>query len=181
MGNLDMRATAEVLKIHKQEYDPASFPEYVRPDALREGAVHVIVADDENDIRNLVCFSATVNGFSEVTQAANGLEAMGTINASDAQTVIVSLDNVMPGMKGTHVIEQLIKGGAFDTEAQKTRRLRVFFASSQGTDAIETLREIPGIEQAMPFIAVATKPYEDAFAIGDIFKELQSREVAGAA
>lgn len=70
------------------EVDPAVAP------------VHVLVADDDDDIRDLVVFKLTQCGY-RVTAVADGLEALDAIR--DHRPDLAVLDVMMPGLSGIDV------------------------------------------------------------------------------
>ncbi|MEV5440503.1 response regulator [Streptomyces sp. NPDC052682] len=65
---------------------------------------HVLVADDDTDIRELVAFKLTQDGH-EVTAVEDGLQALQTIQ--DHKVDLALLDIRMPGMSGLEVCRQL--------------------------------------------------------------------------
>lgn len=65
---------------------------------------HVLVADDEADIRRLITFTLQRRGY-EVTQAAAGDEALRL--AIQAPPDVAVLDVMMPGLTGVEVARQL--------------------------------------------------------------------------
>jgi two-component system phosphate regulon response regulator PhoB len=65
---------------------------------------HVLVADDEVDVLNLVSQNLTAAGFA-VTKAADGLEALEKVRRT--QPALVVLDLNMPKMTGTDVLRAL--------------------------------------------------------------------------
>lgn len=67
-------------------------------------AGHVLVADDDPDIRDLVAFKLTTAGY-EVEVVADGLAALDHARARPPRLVL--LDVMMPGLSGLDVAQQL--------------------------------------------------------------------------
>ncbi len=65
---------------------------------------HVLVADDDADIRDLVAFKLTTAGY-EVETVADGLAALEHARARRPRLVL--LDVMMPGLSGLDVAHQL--------------------------------------------------------------------------
>ncbi|MEV5439575.1 response regulator [Streptomyces sp. NPDC052682] len=65
---------------------------------------HVLVADDDTDIRELVAFKLTQDGH-EVTAVEDGLQALQALEEKAVD--IALLDIRMPGMSGLDVCRQL--------------------------------------------------------------------------
>lgn len=68
----------------------------------------VLVVDDEPAIRNVLRSLLELEGY-EVHTAANGLEALSALEASDARLVL--LDLVMPEMDGAEFLRELERTG----------------------------------------------------------------------
>jgi len=66
--------------------------------------MNILIADDENDIRNLVKISLEENGYSVLT-AQNGKEAWDIITSQDVQLAI--LDVMMPVMDGFSLLRKI--------------------------------------------------------------------------
>ena len=64
----------------------------------------VLVADDDNDIRELVAFKLTQAGY-EVVTAADGVSALETARTTPLDLAV--LDLMMPGLSGLDVCAQL--------------------------------------------------------------------------
>jgi CheY-like chemotaxis protein len=65
---------------------------------------HIVVADDDPDILNIVCMSLEAMGHT-VERATNGREAVGLAKASHPQLVVMDL--MMPEMNGYEATEAL--------------------------------------------------------------------------
>lgn len=66
----------------------------------------VLVADDDDDIRDLVVFKLTQSGF-EVRAVADGLEALDAVR--DLRPKLAVLDVMMPGLSGLDVTRAIRK------------------------------------------------------------------------
>ncbi len=85
---------------------------------------HILVAEDERDIRELVAFTLTFAGH-EVTQAANGREAVDM--TLEARPDLVILDVRMPRMTGYEACRAIKDHDEFGA-------LPVVFLSARGQD-----------------------------------------------
>jgi DNA-binding response OmpR family regulator len=74
-------------------------------DPSTPGTVRVLVADDEDDIRDLVCLAVAKAGCTVVRSLADGAEALATARAELPELVV--LDVSMPGATGLQVCEAL--------------------------------------------------------------------------
>ncbi len=75
-------------------------------DAARvAAAVRVLVADDADDIRDLVCLAARKAGAGEITAVADGTAALAAARLSPPDLAV--LDVSMPGATGLEVCEAL--------------------------------------------------------------------------
>lgn len=90
-----------------------------------ESAQHVLVADDDGDIRELVVFKLEQAGF-KVTSATTGVEAWNAIVADPPDLAI--LDVMMPGMSGIDVVRKV---RADDTVAD----LKIILLTARSRDA----------------------------------------------
>lgn len=68
-------------------------------------ALRVVVGDDEDDIRELVCLAVVRAGCTVVRSVADGAEALAAARAEDPDLVV--LDVSMPGATGLQVCEAL--------------------------------------------------------------------------
>jgi CheY-like chemotaxis protein len=70
-----------------------------------DAPVRVLVADDEEDIRLLVCLAARKAGCTVVAAVADGVQALRSARAEHPELVV--LDVSMPGATGLEVCEAL--------------------------------------------------------------------------
>jgi YesN/AraC family two-component response regulator len=66
--------------------------------------VRVLIVDDEAGIRELICSVLAMKGY-ETLEAKNGLQALELARQCPCDLIIT--DQVMPGMNGLELIEQL--------------------------------------------------------------------------
>ena len=85
---------------------------------------HILVAEDERDIRELIDFTLTFAGH-RVTQASNGEEAVAL--AQEIVPDLVMLDVRMPKMTGYDACRQI-------KSIEATRDIPVIFLSAKGQD-----------------------------------------------
>ena len=85
---------------------------------------HILVAEDERDIRELITFTLTFAGHT-ITQAANGAEAVE--KAPDANPDLIMMDVRMPRMTGYEACRKL-------KEMDGIRDIPVVFLSAKGQD-----------------------------------------------
>lgn len=89
-------------------------------------AVQVVVADDDDDIRELVELKLTQSGYG-VRATANGVEALDEIRRDPPRLAI--LDVMMPGLSGIDVLREIRAD-----EALKDVRVVLLTARSRDTD-----------------------------------------------
>ena len=111
----------------------------------------VLVADDDDDIREIIASSVSIMGHV-VLQASNGPETLGKISETEADLVI--LDWMMPGMTGLEVCQEFKK-----TEHGKHVPVLILTARDTIQDKVEAFED--GADDYL------TKPFD--------FKELQAR------
>ena len=70
------------------------------------GTPHILIVDDDREIRDLISRFLKKNGF-RVDAAANGKEMRAALVASNIDLVV--LDRVMPGEDGLHLCRDLRK------------------------------------------------------------------------
>ncbi len=85
----------------------------------------ILVAEDERDIRELVAFSLRGLGGFDVTQAANGAEAVERAQAEPPDLIL--MDVRMPRMTGYDACKIL-------KENDSTKSIPVIFLSAKGQD-----------------------------------------------
>lgn len=76
------------------------------PEAAPEGAVTVLVADDDDDIRDLVVFKLSQAGYA-VRAVADGRDALEAIRSTPPDLAV--LDVMMPGLNGMDVTREVRK------------------------------------------------------------------------
>jgi len=72
------------------------------------GTETILLAEDEEMVRNLVRESLTIHGYT-VLEAANGAEAMLVCEQHEGPIHLLLTDVLMPGMNATDLVEQLTK------------------------------------------------------------------------
>jgi two-component system, cell cycle sensor histidine kinase and response regulator CckA len=72
----------------------------------REAGQLVLVVDDEQGLRDLVCRTLQAEGFSTL-EAAHGAEALALIESASTPVDLVVTDVVMPGMDGRELGRRL--------------------------------------------------------------------------
>lgn len=85
---------------------------------------HILVAEDERDIRELIHFTLMFAGH-QVTQASNGLEAVEL--AAQVKPDLIMMDVRMPKMTGYEACRQMKQNDA-------TKHIPVVFLSAKGQD-----------------------------------------------
>lgn len=109
---------------------------YTKEEAVRGGAETILLAEDEEAIRNLAERSLRGYGY-EVLVARDGAEAVALFEMHP-EIAIALLDVVMPRMGGKE---------AFDAMRRSRTDLKVLFTSGYSTDRIhESFVLLPGIE-----------------------------------
>ncbi|MCU0512558.1 MAG: response regulator [Anaerolineae bacterium] len=120
---------------------------------------HILVAEDERDIRELISFTLTFAGH-KITQAANGEQAVEL--AQKVLPDLVMTDVRMPRMTGYEACRML-------KSLEATRHIPVVILSAKGQDEeIETGREAGAID----YILKPFAPDELTRRVGDILAKL---------
>ncbi|KGN31984.1 chemotaxis protein CheY [Knoellia flava TL1] len=88
--------------------------------------MQVVVADDDDDIRDLVELKLTQSGY-EVRATTNGVEALEDIRRDPPQLAV--LDVMMPGLSGIDVLREIRSD-----ESLKNVRVVLLTARSRDTD-----------------------------------------------
>ena len=86
----------------------------------------ILIAEDERDIRELVAISLHGLGGFDVTQAANGLEAVERARAERPDLIL--MDVRMPKMTGYEACRQL-------KEIAETKDIPIVFLSAKGQES----------------------------------------------
>jgi len=119
--------------------------------------VRILVVDDDDDIRNLVCLVLELEGYCGV-QASNGVEALRILRESTLPSLIL-VDLMMPAMDGeqlvtsVHASEDLaaiplvIMSGHSDAR-QKTRSLNVHDCLVKPVDVDDLLSTVKRLAPA---------------------------------
>lgn len=68
---------------------------------------HILVIDDENAVRKIICENLKLSGFS-VSEAPDGEQGLGMIDAKHQPGVVIT-DIIMPGKSGLDVITAIRK------------------------------------------------------------------------
>ncbi|MCI0350245.1 MAG: response regulator [Acidobacteriales bacterium] len=119
---------------------------------------HILVAEDERDIRELINFTLTYAGH-QVTQAANGAEALEL--ATKVKPDLIMMDVRMPKMTGYEACRQL-------KQIDDLKNIPVVFLSAKGQDEeVQT-----GIEAgAVDYILKPFGPEDLARRVSEILKQ----------
>lgn len=120
---------------------------------------HILVAEDERDIRELIAFTLTYAGHT-ITQAANGAEAVE--KAPQVRPDLIMMDVRMPKMTGYEAC-RLLK------EIEEVKNIPVVFLSAKGQDEeVQT-----GIDVgAVAYILKPFAPDELTRKIAEILEEI---------
>lgn len=86
----------------------------------------ILIAEDERDIRELVAISLRGLGGFDVTQAANGIEAVERARAEHPDLIL--MDVRMPKMTGYEACRQL-------KESAETQDIPIVFLSAKGQES----------------------------------------------
>ncbi|WP_372006770.1 response regulator [Tistrella mobilis] len=121
---------------------------------------HVLLVEDEPDLRELVRLALSAVGRMEVTICADGQTALETFNAGCHDLVL--LDVMMPGMDGPETLRRLrlLPGGAAVPAVFLTARTRTDLDGVDGVaaaaviakpfDPLTLAAELQAIYQALP-------------------------------
>lgn len=120
---------------------------------------HILVAEDERDIRELIAFTLTFAGH-QITQASNGAQAVEL--APQARPDLIMMDVRMPKMTGYEACRAM-------KDMEETRHIPVVFLSAKGQD--EEIED--GLEAgAVDYILKPFAPDELTRRIDEILKKL---------
>lgn len=119
---------------------------------------HILVAEDERDIRELINFTLTYAGH-QVTQASNGVEALEL--APKVKPDLIMMDVRMPKMTGYEACRQI-------KQIEELKNVPVVFLSAKGQDEeVQT-----GIEAgAVDYILKPFAPEDLARRVSEILKQ----------
>jgi CheY-like chemotaxis protein len=119
---------------------------------------HILVAEDERDIRELINFTLVFAGH-QVTQAANGAEAVEL--APKVKPDLIMMDVRMPKLTGYEACRQI-------KQIDEVKNIPVIFLSAKGQDEeVQT-----GIEAgAVAYILKPFSPEDLTRQIGEILKQ----------
>ena len=119
---------------------------------------HILVAEDERDIRELINFTLVFAGH-QVTQAANGAEAVEL--APKIKPDLIMMDVRMPKMTGYEACRQI-------KQMDEVKNTPIIFLSAKGQDEeVQT-----GIEAgAVAYILKPFSPEDLTRQIGEILKK----------
>lgn len=119
---------------------------------------HILVAEDERDIRELINFTLMFAGH-KVTQAANGAEALEL--APKVMPDLIMMDVRMPKMTGYEACRQM-------KLIDEIKNVPVIFLSAKGQDEeVQTGIEVGAVE----YILKPFAPEELTRKIGEILKK----------
>ncbi len=106
---------------------------------------HILVIDDENSVRKIVCDNLKLSGF-KVSSAAGGVEGLGMIDPGNPPGLVIT-DIVMPDKSGLEVIMEI---------RRKYPYVRVIAMSGGGR--IEEVRDLLEKATELGADAVLSKP-----------------------
>lgn len=120
---------------------------------------HILVAEDERDIRELIAFTLTFAGHT-ITQAANGAEAVE--KAPEIKPDLIMMDVRMPRLTGYEACRQI-------KQVEALKDIPVVFLSAKGQeDEVQT-----GIEAgAVAYILKPFAPDELTRRIAEILQQV---------
>ena len=120
---------------------------------------HILVAEDERDIRELITFTLTFAGHT-ITQAANGAEAVE--QAPQVKPDLIMMDVRMPKLTGYEACRQI-------KQIDDVKDVPVIFLSAKGQDEeVQT-----GIEVgAVAYILKPFAPDELTRRVAEILKQI---------
>jgi CheY-like chemotaxis protein len=122
---------------------------------------HILVAEDERDIRELINFTLVYAGHT-VTQAANGQEAVDKAMELEKKPDLIMMDVRMPKMTGYEACRQI-------KTVDSLKDIPVVFLSAKGQD--EEVQS--GIEAgAIAYILKPFAPEELNRRIGEILQQI---------
>lgn len=121
----------------------------------------ILVADDEEDVRELVCMNLQQAGLDTV-EAVNGLEAFEL--AKSRLPAVVVLDVMMPGRDGYRVCEMM-------REEEKTSRIPVLMLTAKG----QTQDRIVGLQKgADDYVSKPFSPKELVLRVKSLLRRVET-------
>jgi CheY-like chemotaxis protein len=69
-------------------------------------ATQILVVDDDDDVRNMLCVILSAEGYA-TAGAADGIEALRRIRAGDVLPALIFVDLMMPRMDGEALIQTM--------------------------------------------------------------------------
>jgi|SRR5215469_8691583 len=106
----------------------------------------ILVVEDADEIRKLVCGMLDLNGYNCLA-AANGVDALQMIENGADRVDLLLTDMVMPKMMGAELVLQV---------AQRRPDIRILVMSGFCDDpVVRSLESVPAIFIAKPFTAAA--------------------------
>jgi DNA-binding response OmpR family regulator len=125
---------------------------------VSDTATRVLVVDDDDVIRQLICLNLELEGF-EVYQAADGLDALAKVR--EVNPAVVTLDIMMPKLDGwdaaarlrsdpatSHVRVVLLSARAQEADLKRGSRLGVDFYLTKPFDPDELVAVVRRLAEA---------------------------------
>jgi DNA-binding response OmpR family regulator len=125
---------------------------------VSDSATRVLVVDDDDVIRQLICLNLELEGF-EVYQAADGLDALAKVR--EVNPAVVTLDIMMPKLDGwdaaarlrsdpatAHVRVVLLSARAQEADLKRGSRLGVDFYLTKPFDPDELVAVVRRLAEA---------------------------------
>ncbi|MDQ1636461.1 MAG: hypothetical protein QOJ32_3270 [Frankiaceae bacterium] len=125
---------------------------------MTEAPVRVLVVDDDDVIRQLICLNLELEGF-EVFQASDGLDALAKVREVDP--AVVTLDIMMPKLDGwdaaarlrsdpetAHVRVVLLSARAQEADLKRGSRLGVDYYLTKPFDPDELVAVVRRLSEA---------------------------------
>lgn len=93
---------------------------------MAEGRKKILIAEDEEDLREMYSVALTGGGF-EVLQAKNGKEVFEWLEKMDGKVDLILMDIIMPEMDGFEALETLKKD-------ERYRKIQVIVSTNLDND-----------------------------------------------
>jgi two-component system cell cycle sensor histidine kinase/response regulator CckA len=145
-----------IFKVYLPRVEEAALPLHpaVAPAALLRGEETILVVEDDEDLRSVICQTLRSFGYT-VLEARHGHEAILVCGRHQGPIHLVLTDVVMPGMSGGELIERLSPFG---------RKMKVLFMSgyTEDTAVLQSLLAVgvPFLEKPFKMITLAQKVRE---------------------